>query len=127
MVKVSFKAANRIAHGNWVDGFLEGIGRQRYADGSEYYGQFHKGKPHGQGTFTLSNRKVYVGQFLNGKPVGKGVFYKDHKQYETDWSNHSHSISISLHSMLHDRTGALSDVSRISSKLSQISKMSRII
>ena len=77
----SFQATKRSANGTWIDGFLEGVGRQVYADGSEYFGQFTKGKPNGSGTFTLPNRKVYVGQFLNGKPVGKGIFYKENQQY----------------------------------------------
>lgn len=36
-----------MAKGNWINGFLEGVGLQKYNDNSQYIGQFHKGKPDG--------------------------------------------------------------------------------
>jgi len=40
----------------------------------EYAGEFKKGKPHGQGTYTLAGEILYVGEWRKGNPHGQGTF-----------------------------------------------------
>ena len=40
----------------------------------EYVGVFKKGKPHGQGTYTLAGETLYVGELKKGNPHGQGTF-----------------------------------------------------
>ncbi|PCE63573.1 MORN repeat-containing protein [Sediminicola luteus] len=38
-----------------------------------YEGEFYKGLPHGQGTYTHASGAIYIGQFKKGKKHGKGT------------------------------------------------------
>ena len=50
-----------------------------------YVGEFHKGQPHGQGTFTHAGRK-YVGQWKYGKQHGQGTYtYPNGDKYVGEW------------------------------------------
>jgi hypothetical protein len=62
-----------------IAGKYEGGCKKGKADGNgkavgkdSYVGEFRKGLPHGQGTYTWSNGDVYVGSFKNGKKEGAG-------------------------------------------------------
>jgi len=45
----------------------------KFNDGSSYLGKVKDGKPHGQGTHTLTSGIRYVGEFKDGKPHGQGT------------------------------------------------------
>ena len=50
-----------------------------------YVGEFYKGQPHGQGTFTHAGRK-YVGQWKKGKQHGQGTYaYPNGDKYVGEW------------------------------------------
>ena len=50
-----------------------------------YVGEFYKGQPHGQGTFTHAGRK-YVGQWKYGKQHGQGTYtYPNGDKYVGEW------------------------------------------
>ena len=42
-------ADGTVCEGEFIDGFLEGFGIQRFADGFKYEGNYKMGKPNGQG------------------------------------------------------------------------------
>lgn len=44
--------------------------------GDVYTGQFHMGKPHGEGTYTWKNTSIYTGEFNNGMKHGHGKWLK---------------------------------------------------
>ena len=50
-----------------------------------YVGEFYKGEPHGQGTFTYAGRK-YSGQWKFGKQDGQGTYaYANGDKYVGEW------------------------------------------
>ncbi|MEQ9403100.1 MAG: hypothetical protein RIM99_05900 [Cyclobacteriaceae bacterium] len=56
--------------GDCVNGVANGTGTAEGID--SYTGEFKKGWPHGEGTYTYSNNDVYVGSFKKGLRHGKG-------------------------------------------------------
>lgn len=63
-----------------IAGKYEGGCKKGKADGQgkaigkdTYEGQFKKGLPNGEGTYTFANGDVYVGEFKNGKKDGAGT------------------------------------------------------
>ena len=44
----------------------------RHPDGSNYHGQWSKGKFHGKGIFIWSDQKIYGGDWKNGVQEGIG-------------------------------------------------------
>ena len=67
----------------------EGQGVYRHPDGSEYAGEFHNAKMHGQGTYLYQKRgEKYVGEWRDNQINGQGVFYyRSGNQYDGEWRN----------------------------------------
>ncbi len=51
------------------------IGIYKYAEGSEFIGEFKNGQPQGQGTCYYANGDKYVGGWRSHAPHGKGILY----------------------------------------------------
>ncbi len=66
-----------------------GQGVYRHPDGSEYSGEFHNGKMHGQGTYVYAGRgEKYAGEWRNGVISGQGTYYyRSGNRYEGEWRN----------------------------------------
>jgi len=65
-----------------------GPGRYAWPDGSNYTGDFVKGKFHGQGTYSWADGKKYVGGFKNDKRSGMGTFtWPNGASYRGEWEN----------------------------------------
>ncbi|MDO5979181.1 hypothetical protein [Flavivirga spongiicola] len=70
--KVKLEAINKKYEGDCKKGYAHGFGKAWGA--SDYYeGKFHKGLPHGEGSYTWENGNTYVGNFSKGLMDGKGV------------------------------------------------------
>lgn len=74
--------------------------------GGTYRGELQNGKPHGEGTLTLSEG-TYTGSFVNGYPKGTGVFtYSNGKSVKGDnWSYGSIYVDL----LMADYSGMLLD------------------
>ena len=59
--------------GEFKKGKPHGQGTYTMGDGIKYVGELKKGNPHGQGTFTWPNGDKYVGGFRKGEPHGPGI------------------------------------------------------
>ncbi|XP_067858137.1 MORN repeat-containing protein 4 isoform X2 [Heptranchias perlo] len=65
-----------------------GIGQLRFADGSNYTGQFENGLFSGRGTLLFSDGSSYEGEFVQGKFQGVGVFTRcDGMKFEGEFKN----------------------------------------
>ena len=68
-------------------------GKDGYFNDNKYEGEIENGKPHGNGTWTMSDGATYVGQFVNGLREGIGTFTWSEKgsksgtSYEGEWLN----------------------------------------
>ena len=64
-----------------------------YFTDHKYDGEIEEGKPHGDGTWTMSNGATYVGEWVNGCREGLGTFTwskfgpASGKSYEGQWKN----------------------------------------
>ena len=64
-----------------------------YYNDDKYEGEIENGKPHGDGTWTMSNGATYVGEWVNGCREGLGTFTwskfgpASGKSYEGQWKN----------------------------------------
>jgi hypothetical protein len=54
---------------------MEGKGRETWADGRCYDGDFKNGKKDGEGTFVWPNGIKYIGSWISGKQHGSGILY----------------------------------------------------
>ena len=67
--------------------------KEGYFTDNKYEGEIENGKPHGNGTWTMSNGSTYVGQFVNGRREGIGTFTwsknsrKSGKSYVGEWKD----------------------------------------
>ena len=68
--KVLLKTINTEYTGDCKRGKADGYGTAKGID--TYEGQFKKGLPHGEGTYTWQNGNVYKGTFKKGVKEGKG-------------------------------------------------------
>ena len=57
------------------DGSIEGFGIYKYADGSQYSGEWKNNQMHGYGEFIFLEGKKYVGFYKNDKKEGFGIYY----------------------------------------------------
>ncbi len=79
--------------GNFKNGKLHGFGKIRYKDGSNFIGEFQKGKKHGKGTMVFGSKSnkagdKYVGEYREGKKDGQGIFtFSDGEKYDGEWKN----------------------------------------
>ena len=46
----------------------------KWANGSEYWGQFKDGKEDGEGTYRYPNGNLYIGKFKDGKQCGYAIY-----------------------------------------------------
>ena len=53
---------------------MEGRGKIKYNDGSEYIGDFKRNKKHGYGLWVSCNNSQYEGYWFEGQRDGEGVF-----------------------------------------------------
>jgi len=69
-----------------------GHGREVWADGAYYDGEFRNGQKHGHGAFVWVDGSKYDGQFLDNCMHGSGVYaWLDGRKYEGEWmSNQMH-------------------------------------
>lgn len=51
---------------------LNGHGKQTYASGDVYEGEFKDGKANGKGIYTRADGSIYIGEFKDGKRNGQG-------------------------------------------------------
>ena len=65
-----------------AEGLRHGQGKNTFANGDIYEGQYVNGKRHGQGKFTFKTGGIYSGEYQLGERTGKGSFkYADKSQY----------------------------------------------
>lgn len=64
-----------------------GLGIVKFADGSEYRGQFYNDKFNGRGQITRPNGSVFWGDWKDGKAQGNGTFFcgLENSLYEGVW------------------------------------------
>lgn len=63
-------------------------GKIVWKNGSNYHGNFIKGKIEGEGEFTFPNKFKYNGDFKKSVPHGKGkIIFEDDSQYDGEWIN----------------------------------------
>ena len=72
-----------IIDGNFVDGFVEGYGRQIFAKSWEkmvpyYEGEFKRNQYHGKGEYHYGTGRYYKGMWKNSKQHGQGTEYVHH-------------------------------------------------
>lgn len=88
---------HRLANGAYYEGtfvgdLLEGAGVHHCHTGDTYVGNYHRGKKHGDGTFTFGwgtkKGDVYIGEFFEDQKSGKGLYtYADGAEYRGQWQN----------------------------------------
>eukprot|EP00041_Stephanoeca_diplocostata_P005560 m.63967 g.63967 ORF g.63967 m.63967 type:complete len:155 (+) comp15866_c0_seq2:127-591(+) len=73
--------------GQWsAEGKRHGLGVLKFADGTEYAGEFQNGMNAGFGVLTFSDGSSYSGEFSDGKYEGFGTFTgKDKMRYEGEF------------------------------------------
>jgi len=87
-VLTTFAGVSRVQAGCEQGDCANGPGRYAWPDGSNYAGDFVKGKFHGQGTYTWADGKQYVGEFRNDKRSGRGTFtWPNGASYRGEWEN----------------------------------------
>ena len=60
--------------GEWLNNRKEGIGIEKYQDGSLYQGEFKNGLKHGIGTYFWSDGSKYEGEWKNNLLEGYGIY-----------------------------------------------------
>jgi hypothetical protein len=74
--------------GNITRNWNNCVGEEIYVSGTHYFGEFQRGKRHGQGKESYSNGNKYAGEFKNGVREGKGVFiWLNGTQYTGEFKN----------------------------------------
>ena len=72
--------------GEWVGGFRDGNGKQKWSDGAIYTGQWNHNRAQGKGKFIHIDGDVYEGDWVNDKANGYGVYnHVDGAIYEGQW------------------------------------------
>lgn len=61
---------------------LNNYSSYKFSDGGVYKGDFHEGKPHGQGTITYRDNSQYTGAWAKGTYNGYGTFTNADGKYE---------------------------------------------
>jgi hypothetical protein len=61
--------------GNFVNDFLEGVGKRTYDNGQIYDGEFKKSNEDGKGSLIFADGRKWQGPFVNGKANGPGTLY----------------------------------------------------
>jgi len=74
--------------GDWIDNSREGIGEEKYLDGSSYKGNYKSNERDGEGTFIWPDGSKYSGHFKNSIIEGRGTFtWVDGRSYEGFWKD----------------------------------------
>ena len=72
--------------GQKVNGKIHGYGKQEFASGEVYEGDFENGIREGNGTYTWPGKGKYVGDFHNDKMDGQGTYtWADGSKYTGGW------------------------------------------
>ena len=78
----SSESDHSIVEGNFVDGYIDGFGRQTYDKSRDeeiiapyYEGEFKDGVQHGNGAYYYGNGCYRKGNLVEGKFEGKGIYY----------------------------------------------------
>ena len=75
-----------IYEGKWKDDRQEGIGTEKWNNGTSYTGEFKLGQKTGKGKFKYIDDANYTGNFLNNQMHGKGIYiWSDGREYNGDW------------------------------------------
>lgn len=72
--------------GEWIGGFRDGYGVQKWPDGAQYEGQWKDNRAHGKGKFIHIDGDIYDGDWVNDKANGYGVYHHiNGAMYEGYW------------------------------------------
>lgn len=61
--------------GQWEEGWINGNGLMKYANGDSYEGYFVENKRYGNGVYKYASGDKYEGEFVDGEINGLGVYY----------------------------------------------------
>lgn len=96
-------ALGTVYEGEWKHDVCDGWGVVNFGEGSRYEGEFKSGMKEGQGVFYLANGDVYEGCFAKGLPEGQGTLrYLNGGVYEGEWrqgKKHGSGMMQYLHSV----------------------------
>ena len=82
------KDTHPVYKGDVKNGKPHGQGTETLSDGRKYEGEWKDGKYHGQGTLTHPNGEKYVGKFKKGKRHGQGIHtYPNGEKYEGEYTD----------------------------------------
>ena len=77
-----------IYHGEMKDGFSNGKGEMKYADGCIYNGDFKNGMHNGKGEMKYADGSIYNGDWKDDKRHGKGeIKHSNGDVYNGDWKD----------------------------------------
>jgi hypothetical protein len=62
-------------NGEWIGGFRDGYGVQKWPDGAQYEGQWKENRAHGKGKFIYIEGDIYDGEWVKDSANGYGVFH----------------------------------------------------
>ena len=68
-------ATKSTLQGNFVNDFLEGVGKRIYDNGQLYEGEFKKSVEDGKGSIVFADGRKWQGPFVNGKANGPGLLF----------------------------------------------------
>ena len=72
--------------GNWAKNLRNGIGIEKYSDGSFYKGEYKNGKKNGIGTYKWNDNSFYKGEWKNNDLNGIGMYkFRDGSYYYGEW------------------------------------------
>lgn len=74
------------------EGFPQGYGVMRYANGDYYEGEWHHGTRHGHGFYLANGQTVKAGEWAEGRFLGEKMSYTDNRVYGIDISRYQHEI-----------------------------------
>ena len=90
------KADGELLEGTWINGYMEGYGRQIFKNEFEYTGEFKLSKKHGTGTCIWKCGKIYKGHWQDDIMQGYGIIeFGDGRKYlgeVFDGKMHGHGI-----------------------------------
>lgn len=82
--------------GNWVDNEIHGFGHYKWTDGRQYIGNWIQNVKSGYGVFKWPDSRMYEGFFKHDNKHGYGIYtYKDKSRYLGTWfNNKQHGFGI---------------------------------
>ena len=76
-----FQKGKSFCYGIFNEGKLNGLGVERFEDGSIYEGEFENGKKNGIGKYLMKNGKQYIGYWTNNSFDGLGEYHFTKEKY----------------------------------------------